>query len=526
MNKPLYPITDVIAKAIQPGPVTGPTALLTALATEDSPFKALMRSEGTDAIGTAIELDFGFLRGLHKLSDDACDDTIGRWAALIRWLLETTNGWQHSTDERLVTLAAALLTSSLSGSLWHLLLDKHVPSEEFITTISALIEKMQLTYGVRGPKAPPIWENEFAEAFRKADADGDWADIAAMWSQFDHVVRPDILLREMARCLARFDISKLAQATNGLQHCPLVMQVASALAVNQRLRLANVSSSERVRFCCAFVSVTERQGRATLSNDEEAGLTDLLVKVAETPEEWRKWMTAFNTFPLRYPPLHRPLGSALARVSQDAAKFYINSIKLHPIKITNHDESRALISDCLRVFRQQAAPEHWQAVWSYAHQLWRDWRFDAKDKTTNLFEINHSPFDFAIYSYASECMSAVECEKILMEITKEIQKIGQKWHASLTDLTTELNRLLSLIQPYAHACNITESNKFTRPDSRAFYPPELLNYPYYGIMYRLQKHSMSVIPNTILTKTIERPLNKQIKRQIKSATASRSWPSK
>ena len=489
MTGTLPAITDVIAKALQPGPANGPVALRAALETEDSPFDALRGANGTGVIGSAIDQDFGFLRLLRTRPD--ADEAIERWVGLIRWLLTAAKGWKLSEDRRMNELAAILLTSRRCGGeaeLWQLLPEAAAPAAEFLSALAVFVAKRHFVYDVQGTPSPPIWENEFIEAFQRADTAEDWPKVAAMWPQFDHVVRPDILSMEMVRCLARYGFDELVRATDALQQCPPVMEIAGTLSAGQRLRLAIASSSERVRFCCAFVTVARSAGAVALSPDEDVALSQLLIKVATSAEEWRKWMKAFNTYPLRHPHLHRPLGHALAQISHDAAKVYLNSIELHPIPVTNTDESRALISVCLRAFSQQASPEHRQAVWTHAYRLWCDWRFGASTADTHLFDINRSSLDFAVTSYACECMSATERETALAELQKQFPEIELAWHTTESNCITAWNRLLSLFQPYAHACSIAETGADALLDTVIYYPFDLTKSLYHRIMFRVPAH--------------------------------------
>lgn len=477
---------DVLAEALQPGPVAAPEALLAALENEESPLEALMRSEGGDAIGMAIEQNFGFLHLLRVEPEAADSEAKGRWAALIRWVLATAKDWKQSEDARMKELVAVLLTCSRCSDhaqLWHLLPEENAPSVEFLGAVGKLVAKRQIVYGARGSGSPPIWESEFIDAFQKADVAGDWAEIADMWPRLEYVARPDVLFSEMVCCLARFDFSELVSAADALPQCPLVMALVHALSVSQQLRLAIASSSKRVRFCCAF-TLTRREGAAELSADDEAALSELLVKVSASPEEWSKWLAAFNTYPLRYPLLHRPLGIALAHASHEAALAYIDSIKLHPIQLTPPDECRGFINDCLQAFSERASLEQLQAVWTYAHRRWLDWRFDTGKTDANLLEVHRSPLDFAVFSFVCECMSSDEREGALAEIQKQFQEVELTWYSSETDFTTEWNRLLSIFQPYAHACYRTEG---TSLDTGLYSPFDLQESLYHRIMYQVQE---------------------------------------
>ncbi len=485
------PIMNALALASAPGLTQGPTALLTALEAHDAPLKCLAGGYGTESIRAAIEEDFGFLHLLRMRSVDASSVEMERWAALMRWLITTVKDWKPSEDPSTRLLAAAVVTSRMCGGdidLWQLLGDGDTPSTEFLAALSLLVSKSRVVFGARGHASLPIWESEFVDAFQAADASGDWAAIADMWPRLDHVFSPDILLTEMARCLARHDFAGLVRAADALQQTPLIMQLAHALAVDQRLRLAITSTSERVRFCCAFVTVARGTGAPPLASDEQAALSELLVQVAGRPEEWRKWMTVFNTYPLRYPALHHSLGDALACASQNASTIYIDSIKLYPIRITDTDESRSLICECLRVFGSNASPEHRRAVWAQAYRRWLDWRFGAADLSNHLSDVNWSPIDFAIVSYACECMSVADRDKAIADLQNATAEIELTWRKSDSQCITEWNRILSLFQPYAHARHAVDAGFEILSTRHVYYPFDVSQSLYHRIMFRIPAH--------------------------------------
>ncbi len=485
------PIMNALTLALMPGPALGPTALLTALEAKDAPLNCLAGDDGTALVWAAVEEDFDFLRALRLRSADASSAEMERWAALMRWLIATVKDWKPSDDPAMRSLVAALVTSRMCGGdtdLWRLLADGDAPSPGFLAALSLLVSKSQVVFGGRGSAAPPIWESEFAEAFQAADVGGEWAAIGEMWPRLDHVFRPDILLTEMVRCLARYDFAGLVRAADALQQSPPIMQLAHTLAMDQRLRLAIASASERVRFCCAFVTIARGTGARALSLDEEAALIELLVQVAGRSKEWRKWMAAFNTYPLRYPALHRSLGVALAHASQDAANIYIDSIKMYSISITSTDESRSLISECLRAFARRASSAYRQSVWAQAYQRWLDWRFGAADPSSNLFDASRSPIDFAVVSYICECMSAEERDRSISEIQRAMSEIELSWHRSESECIMEWNRLLSFFQPYAHAYRVLNDGVETLCDKAVYYPFDVSKSLYHRIMFRIPEN--------------------------------------
>lgn len=484
------PLTAMLEQALRLGSVTEPAALLAALESEASPLDAVTYVDGPGTVNAAIAKDFGELRslGVRAVADS---EGIARGASLVRWLLSAVKSWKYSEDPKMKVLAAALVASRLCGGnadFWCLLNDDCAPSAEFLVTSRVFVARRQMVLSARGGVVPPIWESEFAEAFQAADAGGDWNAIANMWPRFGQTGSFDILFIEMVRCLARYDFEALVLAADALNQCLPLMELTQILHTDQRLRLAVASGSDRVRFCCAFVTVARSTGTGELSTAEEAALSELLTKVADTRDEWRKWLVTFNTFPLRYPLFHRPLGHALARVSPEAAAIYIDSIRLDPNGVSHVDESRCLVSDCLRIFGAEASAELRQPVWAHAYRRWRDWHFDTATLGGNLLEPGRSALDFAVTSYVCECMSTAERDGVVAEIQIQLGKLELNWYRSETDCTTEWNRLLSLFQPYAHSYRVAEAGADILNDNGIYYPFDLSASLYHRIMFRVPRH--------------------------------------
>lgn len=89
-------------------------------------------------------------------------------------------------------------------------------------------------------------------------------------------------------------------------------------------------------------------------------------------------------------------------------------------------------------------------------------------------------------------MSPTERENALAEFQKQFQEVELTWYSSETDFTTEWNRLLSIFQPYAHACYRTEGASL---DSRLYSPFDLQQSLYHRIMYRVRESSTHPVPD-------------------------------
>ncbi|OCI99145.1 hypothetical protein A6U85_31865 [Agrobacterium sp. 13-626] len=490
MNSAQSNIHERISKALETGPVAEPEALLATLKGEADPLSTIDTTYINDDLSSAIERDFAKVSIARNSSSSTATESEAEasWAVLVRWFIVGVTNWKKEDDEARSTLAALLMTSRLCGDnngLWHALPDALTPTPDLLAVLEQVLSHRKILYSSRGSGAPPIWETEFVEAFQKADTESDWQKLAEMWPRLEDAAPSRPALIEMVSCLVRFDFDRLVRAADVLDQTPAVMDLVRTLPIGQRLDLAKATSSERVRFCVVLSFGAKRAQPDELLENWMQMLSDLLMKVAASDREWRKWMAAFNTYPSRYPLLQEALGLALARSSLDAAKIYLEAFVLRPIPLTGSDEGRLRVSDCMRAFEQRAPHELRRAVWTHAHHLWLDWRIGAGNPQTHLSGINHSLLDYAVARYAEECMSAEERNLTLEELRSQMAAVDLLWHENDTDCTSEWNRLMSLFQPYAGASVAGGSGNAVLPETQVYYPFDPSQSLYHRIQFRI-----------------------------------------
>lgn len=484
-------LRDVLTDAASAGLATEPAMLLAALRAEAEPLTALARTDGSSTVFNALEQELGFIRYVRATGRAPSEDSRERWAALIRWLFRSLREWRRADDERFVMLGAVLTVAHYCSDregIWRWIPDDGAPSVEFVETVGRFVAGRRIEYRNRGIGPAPIWESEFVERFRQADGKGDWAEISELWPRLEQAAVPDSISSELVRCLSCHGFDQLVHAADALPETPTVMWLVNALPEGERLRLALACDTARVRFCCAYATLTS--ARTTISPENEDAFCALLGKVAVEPGEWRAWMKAFNTYPQRYPALHGALGKALAGAPLDAADAYIESVQLRPLAITGPQMDRPLVAEALRSFARGALLEHRKAVWTRAYRRWRDWCFDKASDEAHLLEIHYSALDFAIVSYVVECLSVAERDNVMAAIVRELNRIELAWHATETDCITEWNRLLSAFQPYAHATIIASHGADALAATRVYWPFDVSNSLYHRIMFRVNPVSL------------------------------------
>lgn len=492
MSSAQFSIQDCISKALEPGPIAEPTALLAALKAEADPLSIIDQTYVSDDLRSAIEQDFAKVPiGRNSSSAAAEPEAEDSLVALVRWFVAGITNWKEGMEEddkARSTLAALLMTSRLCGGsdgFWHALPDALAPTPDFLAALERVLSRRKILYSSRGNAAPPIWETEFVEAFQKADTEFDWQKLAEMWPRLEDAAPSRPALIEMVSCLVRFGFDRLVRAADILDQTPVVMDLVRALPIGQRLDVAKASSSGRVRFCVVLSIGAKRAQPDEFLEDWTQMLSDLLTKVAMSDTEWRKWMAAFNTYPSRYQRLQEALGIALAQSSIEATKIYLESVLLHPIPLTSSDESRLRVSDCMRAFEERAPHELRRTMWIHAHHIWLDWRIGAGNPQTHLSGVVRSQLDYAVARYAEDCMSAEERNLTLEELRSQMEAVDLLWHGNDADCTSEWNRLMSLFQPYARASVAGEMRDAVLPETQMYYPFDPSQSLYHRIQFRI-----------------------------------------
>jgi len=380
------------------------------------------------------------------------------------------------------------------AELWSGLPSGCTPRPELVEAAAKLISGCRTTFSPRFAGPVPIWEAELVERFQEADAKGDWAEIESLWPRLEAALHSELLLDELVCFLRCYAFDKLVEALDALPQTPDVMRLVGMLSNSQRIRLALSARSARVRFCCVYMTLAQRPAFENFEQNDHEALCTLLAKVAADVDEWRIWMRAFNTYPSRYPALHAALGKALADASHEAAIAYVDSITLHtcPVGKPERGNSRSLIGTSLGIFARHASPEHRRAVWGHAFQRWQDWRFDQGSRESYLSEIQHSELDFAVVAYVVECMSVADRENAVEDVRRQLGRLETVWHEAVEDCVSEWNRLLSILQPYAHAAAIASSGGDPLIKVVTYWPFDASKSLYHRIMFHVHPESLGL----------------------------------
>lgn len=463
-------LTEAAREAAKPGDVVAPSNLVSYIAGLENPLVTLQDLEQANLLFAAFREDFGFINRPQYARVAIQPDEMTGYAALIRWLVQELRGWKRAEDgesRKLVAILVAAQSCDFQNGLCELLPDEIGNNVDFLERMKEMVASFSVTFTARGPNVP-IWESEAVEKFKQADQDGDWAGIIEGWQKFPPSFSNTLQVQSV-RFLYRYSLDRLAQALANIRQTAIAMHVAGALSIEQRLHLALASDSPYVQLAAVYRTLTDDRRLRHLGSDRSDLLTDLLLKVAADNSRWAAWMRIFSTYPNRFPTLLKPLGRALAQAPPAAIGPYVNSIWLIPAQ-THADLGRNFVAECLREFRAYASPERRALLWSTAHERWLNWNFNRAEPNQHLTEICWSNLDYAVIGYAVECMDGAGRKAIGDAIFLEISTLEDVWRASLTDVVSEWNRLLSKFQPYARALVVVASDEDWLTQNRTYWP--------------------------------------------------------
>jgi len=480
-------LSQIVAQALLPGEAKAPNALLAEIAAGKHSIDGLSNHDVTNQIFHAFYSEFDFLRSAG-VSAPLQPQESDLWTGLLRWLIQELREWRAANDRSTAKLAAIIVVSQASdiqAQLWGALPNDIQSNTDLLGAFKLLVSSFSVQFASTDAARTPIWESEAVEEFKKADAAGDWAKIGLLWRPFEHVARPNVLQRQVVRALFRYDLNGLVEASGKLNETAVAMQVSEILKVQQRLDLATASPSPYIQFASVYQTISRSQGTQALSLAEIASMERLLGLVAADAPRWAGWMQFFNAYPVRYPLLQVPLGRCLASAPNTAIEPYLNAVILYPSPVTSPVLGGDEIANCLREFRSTAPLDRRKSLWTLAHQRWLDWGFDRANRDTHLLAVSRSQIDYALVGYACECMDQAGRERAIDDVRKRLERVDDTWHPSSTDVVTAWNRLLSEMQPYAHARNVVASGQDWLPTTQYSLPFDPAQNRYLAIKYRM-----------------------------------------
>ena len=478
---------SIIREAQNPGVAWIPDELLRRIRPHDQPLRAIGHWDKANWIFSGLEEAAGFINiwrvsGLQPKQAD-CD----RWTQLFRWLIQGLLSWRRDQDPTYHNLTALFVVAQycyFENGLWEALPPDVGGNIDLLDSVTKLIASLSCEFKTHNAQAVPIWEQEAIDQFQAADAKENWLGVDELWNSIEPAMIAHALQGQLIRYLGHFNRDKLGEATRHVAQFTVAMHIANALAPSERLEVGLATTNSRLKFACVY-SIWHLQRQRTLNSKERDLLSSLLLQITANNINWLKWMAVFNRHPLRYPGLQPALGRALAVACESALQSYIDSIKLS----LDRQGSRDTVAVCLAEFRAIATQRQQQLLWTMAFCRWSSWNFDEANPEQHAFQIGWSELDYAVVSYAVDCLDAGARAQAQKDIFDRLSVLDNQWHDSVTDCITAFNRLLSALQPYAHAATVAANGRTTSQDLlplKLYLPSEVQNNRYLRLMYSVR----------------------------------------
>lgn len=361
-----------------------------------------------------------------------------RIVELIAWSAQMLANWTAAADPNGRQLKAALATAILLRIPVSQLLSpsgRVIPSGQLLEVLFEWLSTVKIDFVTSGVRR--LDEAEFVERFQRADAEGDWSQLAGDAPQvLDWVNSPWI--GAVGRLLADFAPDRLVKATRQINLVLTAHAILQDLSDEQALDLGFESESDHIRFALLLSRAGKtRSFVMPLLKSDDAHLAKIWLRQASDLTTWPKWMSAFNTYPVRFPSLQKSIGLALVDMSHEAMEVYVQSVSLD-----SGPEGRKVMAECLTAFRATAPLERRKALWALAFARWTDWNF-GDEMSGVLLGIKTSALDYAVIGHVNEGMTAEECANELGLLATQAYKIEQVWHRDVSQCKIALNRLLS-----------------------------------------------------------------------------------
>ena len=482
---------ELVVEAIRVVDPIGPKRLLSALLGMPDPFKC-----GDQAVqkvlNEAIEIDFG-PDCLHRQSGKQIDESNRRiWVDRIAWLLGSMQEIKNVHTNAAV-LRAMLLTSSAFrayGDVWSAV-PRGYYTVDLLDSMSALVATARYPLDIRLQQVSICGRNAIDE-FLQAEHKGDWSAIASSWDlvvsevNAKYHLSDGVALVEAVACLnaTKLGQKSLAAAIDKMEGILSIRAVFSTMSLSQIVNVALYSVSNRTRFVLipilASWDIREPIGENTIKI-----LVTVFSALQRDPDEWTKWMRAFNWHLKPAAGIQRALGASLVNSNESVKSAFVNAINLKAINLIfdfqDDVDSRDPVNKCLEEFQKHATPIEQQSMWRLSYLKWNKWNFDQANDTRPLIGIVGCDLDFAIIGYFADCLSHTELNEELGRIRKALSNCLDKWHKNQSSYNDDCLRLLSRYQLAIYANTVrngerpwilprTFNHEINRYDSMTYLP--------------------------------------------------------
>jgi hypothetical protein len=436
--------------ASEPGEPIVPITLLQAVEREADPVSALMDWDLSSGFFSRLQEEFRFFARLLPTDGPLPPEDLAQGIAVLRWLIEQFRGWRAASDPKLTlltTLVVVVQSCAWDSNGWFQLDEKLLGNAQLSEKLASLLSNAKTDFQIRTIASGASEEGFVLDQLREAERKADWTTLLPSLRRMNLFVRANPLIVLAVQYLYRHDLAALVRAARDIDRAGVAQSVAESLSVEQRFQLAIDSGNSWLQLLSLETALHGRTRRSSFSGEEEQKLSALLQRMAENGQVWFSLLSIYNARPAAYPALQKPLGTALRAIPEAGLEAYVRSLSLSvPCDMSNRQQASA----CLETFRSGANADHRRFLWAIAFQRWSEWNFGSA-AGEYVGKPTLSELDFAVVGHLKEGLTPGECIEEQRRIESELPLIECKWFRTVSDLKTAWNRLISRIQPYAHA---------------------------------------------------------------------------
>jgi hypothetical protein len=444
-------LQDGISKALDAGDVLAPEALLRTLEGQADTNRSLMDIDQRRVIFESLHEEFPFFRALLPNQPALLEEEAFRGIGVLRWLIEQFRGWSAMGDPNLKRLAALIViiqSCPWESSAWFLLDHSVLFNAELVQRLKNVIANVRPETRVMDPRGDAVAADTTLAQIHDAESTADWKALLQIRRRTGYYAQQNSIITEAVRYLYRHDQAALVAGTAETRSLAFAPQVLNALTVEQSFNLAGQSDNQLIQLMAIETTFDNRPRNQAFTASEEVNLSALLERTALDQQAWQTLLQLYSEHPSAYPSLQPVIGAVLIAAPEVALDAYVDCVKLSaPCNM----QDRHLVAICLEIFRKSSGQERRQRLWKRAFERWKNWSFDAAGQS--LMDPTVSELDYAVVGYLKECdetgLAAIE----LQRIETELISLETRWFATSVDLYIERNRLMSRLQPYAHAVN-------------------------------------------------------------------------
>jgi hypothetical protein len=236
------------------------------------------------------------------------------------------------------------------------------------------------------------------------------------------------------------DIDKLINIFNQKSDLVSIYYLLQGLSIDEKLSVCLKIRNSIAEIECIREIITPFRGE--LSQNQIDLLSECLIKLSNSHNDfWSKFLSYFNVYPSRYGLLQKPLGKALASMSEKCLIEYVNSMH-----IDQFQNNPVPINECLNFFINYSSEDRIKFLLNLIFQKWNDFMEIGLNSDFNIFKIFFTDFFDCVVTYLSYGVKESQMIEIIEQTVKRLNSINSNWFDSKTSQISYFHILLNYLR--------------------------------------------------------------------------------